>query len=145
EDVIDLLALELRERRLDLRERRAPGAQIEVAAEVDHAQADAVAPDDGRAVARLDAQEVGGPQDPRLGIEVRIDLAPVIGVVAERDRVDAGGKQRARGLRRDPESAGDVLAVDDHERRLVALAQLWQALLQRAPANPADEVADEQD
>ena len=44
-----------------------------------------------------------------------------------------------------PSAAGDVLAVDDDERRRVALAQLWQALQQRAPADAADDVADEQD
>ena len=39
----------------------------------------------------------------------------MVGVVAERDDVDAGGEQLVGDLRRDPEAAGDVLAVDDDE------------------------------
>ena len=93
----------------------------------------------------LDAQEVDRAQDPRLGVEIRVDLATVIGVVAERDRVHAAREQRARGLRRDPQTARDVLGVDDHERGVEALAQDRQALQQRAPADRADEVPDEQD
>ena len=56
EDVVDVA--ELAERDLDLGERRAPGAQVEVAAEVDHAEAHAVALDHAHPAARLAAQEV---------------------------------------------------------------------------------------
>ena len=51
EDVVDL-ALELAEHGVDLDERGAPGAQVEVAAEVDHPEAHAVALDDRPAAAR---------------------------------------------------------------------------------------------
>ena len=136
---------ELSERDLDLGEGRAAGAQIQVAAEVDDAQAHAVALDHAGAVPGLAAQEVGRPQDPRLAVQVGVDLAAVVGVVAERDRVDARREQLVGDLRRDPQAAGDVLAVDDHERRRVALAQDRQAVEQRVPADAADEVAHEQD
>jgi len=66
-------------------------------------------------------------------------------VVAKRDRVDPGGNQLVGELWRDAQAARNVLAVDDHERRLVALAQDRQALQQRAPADAAHHVADEQD
>jgi len=144
EDVIDIVA-QLAQRGLDLRKRRTARAQIEVAAEVDHTQAQPVALHHARTVAWLDAQEVGRTQDPRLGIQVGIDLTAVIGVVAERDRVHPAGEQCAGRLRRDPQPACHVLAVDDHERRLEALAQNRQALEQRASPNAADEIADEQD
>jgi hypothetical protein len=90
------------------------------------------------AVAGLAAQVVGRPQDPRLLVEVGVDLAVAVGVVAERDHVDAGGEQVVGQLRRDPEAAGDVLAVDDDERRLVALAQRRAAVRSsaRRPADP---------
>ena len=78
-------------------------------------------------------------------VEVGVDLAAVVGVVAERDRVDARREHLVGVLRRDPEAAGGVLAVDDDERRRVALAQDRQAVEQRAPAEAADDVADEQD
>ena len=74
-----------------------------------------------------------------------VDLAMAVGVVAERDHVDAGREQLARDLRGDPEAAGGVLAVDDDEVGRVALAQRRQQRQQRALAEPADDVADEQD
>ena len=59
---------QLAQRDLDLGERRAAGAQVEVAAEVHHAQAHAVVLDHADAVPGLAAQEVGRAQDPRLGV-----------------------------------------------------------------------------
>ena len=56
-------------------------------------------------------------------IEVGVDLAVPVGVVAERDHIDPGGEQLVGDLRRDPEPAGRVLAVDDYERRGQPLAQ----------------------
>ena len=111
----------------------------------DDAEPHAVAGDDAPAVAGLAAQEVGGAQDPRGGVEVGVDLAMAVGVVAERDHVDPGGEQLVGDLRRDPHAAGGVLAVDDDERRRKALAQRGQQRQQRSPADPADDVADEQD
>ncbi len=50
-------------------------------------------------------------------VEVGVDLALAVGVVAERDHVDAGGEQLIGDLRGDSEAAGHVLAVDDDEVR----------------------------
>ena len=143
EHVVDLA--ELAERDLDLGERRAPGAQVEVAAEVHDAEAHAVVLHDAAAAARLAAQEVRGAHDPLVRVEVGVDLAAVVGVVAERDRVDARGEHLVGVLGRDPEPARGVLAVDHHERRLVALAQEREAVEQRVAPEAADDVADEQD
>jgi hypothetical protein len=66
-------------------------------------------------------------------------------VVAQRDRVDAAGQQLVGELGRDPEAAGDVLAVDHDEVRRVALAQRRQQPEQRASPEAAHDVADEQD
>ena len=93
----------------------------------------------------LAAQEVGRAQDRACVVQIGVDLAAVVGVVAERDHVDAGREQLVGDLRRDPEAARGVLAVDDDERRGVALAQHRQAVEQRAPPDAADDVADEQD
>jgi len=144
EHVIDL-TVEAAEDRLDLHEGGAPGAQVEVARQVDHAEPDAAALDDRPATPGLDAEVVGRADDVLLLVEVAEDLAAVVGVVAERDDVHAGAEQLVGDLRRDAEPAGHVLAVDDHERRPVALAQRRQQPEQRAPAEPADEVADEED
>ena len=74
----------------------------------------AVPLDDARAVAGLGGQEVRRAQDPLLLVEVLVDLAVAVGVVAERDHVDAGGEDLlARHLRRDADAARRVLAVDD--------------------------------
>jgi len=144
EDVVDL-ALEAAEDRVDLDERRAAGAEVEVPREVDDPEAHTVALHDGEAVARLRAEVVGRPQDPLLVVEVRVDLLAVIGVVTERDDVDARGEELVGDLRRDPEAAGDVLAVDHDEGRVVALAQRGEEPQQRPAAEPAHEVADEED
>ena len=94
--------VELAERDVDVGERRAPGAQEEVAAEVHDAEPHAAgALHDADAVAGLAAQVVVGPQDRLVRVEVGEDLAPVVGVVAERDDVDAGGEQLVGDLRRD--------------------------------------------
>jgi len=144
EDVVDL-ALEAAEDRVDFDERRAAGAEVEVPREVDDPEAHAVALHDREAVARLRAEVVGRPQDPLLVVEVRVDLLAVIGVVAERDDVDARGEELVGDLRRDPEAAGDVLAVHDDERRRVALAERRQQAEERAPPDAADEIADGED
>ena len=101
--------------------------------------------DHARASARLAAQEVRRPDDALVARKIGVDLAAVVGVVAERDRVDARSEHLIGVLRRDPEPARSVLAVDDHECRLQALAQNRQAVEQRVAPEAADDVADEQD
>ena len=139
------LAAQLGDQRVGLREGRAPGRHEDVAGQVDDGQAHAVARDHRVAVAGLAAQVVGGTQDPRLAVQVGVDLAAAVGVVAERDHVDARREDVLGELGRDAEAAGEVLAVDDDERRVVALAQLRQQAQQRAPARRTDEIAAEED
>jgi len=136
--------LELAEGGVDLRERRPSGAQEDVAAEVDDAEPDALAVHDTGAVSRLVSQVVVGAQDLDVVVEIAVDLLAVIGVVAERNDVDAGGEELVGDLRRDPQPPGCVLAVDDDERRLVAFAQPGQQPEQRALAKRSDDVADEE-
>ena len=97
------------------------------------------------AVPGLAAQKVGWAHDPRLSVQIGVDLPTVIGVVPKRDRVDARREQLIGDLRGDPQPAGDVLSVDDDELGRVALAQQREAVEQRAPADAPHEVADEQD
>jgi len=144
EHVVDV-AVEVGEHRLDLDERGAPGAQVQVARQVDHPEAYALVLHDAPSAAGLGAQVVGRAHDALLLVEVVVDLPPVVGVVAQRDRVDAGAEQLVGDLRGDAEAAGHVLAVDDDERRAVALAQPRQQREQRPATEPADEVADEED
>ena len=66
-------------------------------------------------------------------------------MVAERDHVRAGGEQPLRELRRDPDSVGDVLAVEDAEGDIELFAQARQPFLDRAAARRADDVSDEED
>ena len=65
-------------------------------------------------------------------------------MVPERDRVGPQLEQLARGLLGDAHAAGGVLAVHDHEVRLVGVADLRQQRGERPPADAADHVADEQ-
>src|SRR5205807_773412 len=104
EDVIDLA--KLADRGLDLGEGGPARLHVEVAREVDDPE-----PDPRRALHHagpmpwLAAQVVGRPQDARLLVEVGVDLAAMIGVVAKRDDVDSGREEAARDLRRDPKAA----------------------------------------
>ncbi len=142
-DVID--AAQLPERDLDLREGRAPGTQVEVAAYVHDPQSKPGMLDHADAASRLAAQEVDGPHDALVMVEIRVDLTTVIGVVPQRDRIDAGREHLVGVLRRDAQSTRRVLAVDDDEAERVALAQHRQAVEQRLAADSPDHVSDEQD
>ena len=92
------------------------------------------------------AQEVRGPQDEALLVEVGPDLAVAVGVVAERDHVDAGGEQLVGVLGRDADAARGVLAVgdDEVERELLAQARAAARASARRPGG-GDDVADEED
>ena len=89
--------------------------------------------------------EVRRPDDALGAGQVRVDLLPPPGVVAERDHVRAGGEEALGQLRRDPDAVGDVLAVQDAERDAELVAQARQARLDRAAAGRADHVSDEED
>ena len=121
------------------------GAHEEVPGDVHDGEPDAVALEHADTAPGLGVDVVDRAQQVRLLLEVGNDLAPVVGVVAERDRVHAGGEHLLGDLRRDAEAAGGVLAVDDHESRLVALAQRRQRAQQGAAPAAADDVAHEED
>lgn len=66
-------------------------------------------------------------------------------MVAEGDRVRAGGEETLRELRSDADAVGDVLAVDDADRGAELGPQGGQPVLERLAPGPADDVPDEQD
>ena len=90
--------------------------------------------DDQDAAARMGLDQVGAapgragrivrrPQQPGLALDEDERLALVPGMVAERDRVGAGGEDLVADRLRDAEAAGGVLAVDDDAVEAPALAQ----------------------
>jgi len=111
------------ELRVGLGKRRAARLQMQVPGKVDDAQANAVALDHAGAPPGLAGEEVRRPHDARVLVQIRVDLAVAVGVVAERDHVDAQPEQLVRRSRRDSHSPGHVLAVCDDEVQSVALAQ----------------------
>ena len=66
-------------------------------------------------------------------------------MVAERDHVGSRGEQLAGELRGDAGPVGRVLAVDDREVGVVALAQRGQMLLDGAASRDAEDVREEED
>jgi len=136
---------DLLEHRVDLREGHPPRAQEHVALQVDDREADTALLDDAPTVAGLRGQEVRRTQDALCAIEIGVDLLALVGVVAQRDDVDARGEQLVGDLRGDAEAARGVLAVDDHELRRVLGDERREQRQQRATAEAADEVAHEQD
>jgi len=108
---------------------------------------------DGRAVACLDdgepaagrlALEVRGAHDRRRRRQIGADLLAPPRVVAERERVRAGGEEAFGEPRRDADAVRDVLAVDDAGVDVEALAQTGQQRLDRIAAGATHNVADEQ-
>jgi len=83
--------------------------------------------------------------EPRLALDEHQSLTLIKGVIAECDRVGAGGEELVADRFGDAEAAGGVLAVDDDEIELPPLAQSRQAADQRRAPGPADDVADEQE
>ena len=102
-------------------------SQAELPDQVDHAeaQADGVL-DDHEAAAGVAVVLVGAADDRLAAVEVRVDLAVAVGVVAERDHVDAEFEDLVGGLRIDAHAAGGVLAVDDDEVGIVLFLQARQ-------------------
>ena len=136
---------QVRQQRVGLGEGRAHGAEEHLTREVDHAEAPPVRLDHRVAAARAALRVVGRAHDARLLVEVLVDLAVAVGVVAERDRVGAELEQLARGLAGDAHAARGVLAVDHHEVRLVLLADAGKQRGQRPAADAAHHVADEKE
>ena len=66
-------------------------------------------------------------------------------MVAAGEDVDPGGEQLLRGLNRQAEAAGSVLAVRNAEIDAVLLARRGEAPLQRVATRRADDVADDED
>jgi CheY-like chemotaxis protein len=91
------------------------------------------------------AQVVGRADQAVLPAQVPEDLAAVVGVVAQCDDVHPGSEHLVGDVGRDPQPTGAVLPVDDDERGFELLAQARQHRQQRAPPEPADHVADEED
>ena len=77
-------------------------------------------------------------------VEVVERVAVAKGVVAERDHVGPHREEVGARLLGDAESAGRVLAVDDHEVGHVALAQSRHRPAQAGATGTTDDVADEE-
>ena len=92
--------------------------------------------DQRRAAPRRAGRIIGGADQARLALDEHQRLALVEGVIAERDRVGAGGEKFLADRLGDAEAAGGVLAVDDDEIEPPALAQRRQ-LGRAAPRGPA--------
>ena len=98
--------------------------------------------DDDGAVAGRAGGKIERAQQARLGGEIGHDFALVPGVVAEGDDVGAGAHEIDREPRRDAVAARGVLAVDDEEVGLVALAQERDGGAHGVAARFADDIAE---
>jgi len=100
------LAVEALEDRVDRRERRARHPELHSAAQVDHRDAPAPDLDHGVAAPRIAVWVVGRPDHAVGAIQVLVDLAVLVDVVAGRDHVRAGGEQLVGGSLGDAQPAG---------------------------------------
>ena len=89
--------------------------------------------------------EVRRADDPVGLVEERDEVALAPDVVAERDRVGAGGEELLGELRGQADAVRGVLAVHDAEVDLELLAQVAQAGLDGPAAGSAEDVAQEED
>ena len=114
---------DLAQRLVDRREGGAAGRMKRLPDEVDDPERGPVALDDAVPRPGWVRQVVRRADDVAALVQVGPDLAVAIGVVAERDDVGARAEQLLRQLGRDPDPAGDVLAVDHDEVERELLAQ----------------------
>ncbi len=129
----------------DALERIVEGVHEHPAEHIDHQHPRAVGRrEHAGAAARRAGGVIGGADQARLALDERERLALVEGVIAERDRVGAGGEEFLADRLGDAEAAGGVLAVDDDEVELPALAKARQLADQRRASGAPDNVADEQ-
>ena len=113
---------------------------------VQHQRLAAVPQRDGhRPGPRRARREVERADNPGLLRDVGDQLLAVPGVVAQRDRVGAGGQDGFGHVGRQAEAVAGVLAVDHHQVGAQVGAQLGQAGGNGVTAGAADDVAQEQD
>ena len=93
----------------------------------------------------LAAGKLAGRMIAPLGVEVRIDVAVAVGVVAEGDHVGARLEDLLRRLRGDADPARRVLAVDHDEVGHPLGAQAGHRRRQPLPAGLADDVPYEEE
>jgi len=139
------LALDPVQDRVRLVERRPRDLELDRPAEVDHGHPGIALGEDRVPPPGVALRIVGGPDDPLLRVEVVVDVAVAVDVVARRDHVRTGLEQRRGRALGYPNAAGGVLAVDYHEVGFVALAQLRHRRGEAPASRSADDVADEED
>jgi hypothetical protein len=117
------LAFKALEQPADFQERGACGVQVDGAGEVDDAPPHPVLADHGVAAAGIALQVVRRTNDAVGLVQELVDLPVLVDVIPGRDHVDTGFEYRGSGSRRDPQAAGNVLAVGDDQVWRVPLAQ----------------------
>jgi len=125
---------------VDRGERISLHLQVHLPAQVDHRDPHPGGLDDRVAAPWILGREVRRPHDPLLGVEKGIGLSVPIGVVAERDHVDARREDLLRRLLGDPHAARGVLAVGDDQVRHPVGPKPGHRRRQGLPARPADDV-----
>jgi len=128
------------EQLVDGGERVALDLEMHLPAQVDHADPHARRLDDRVPAPRIRLGEVQRTQHARLRVEIGIDLAMAVGVVAEGDDVGARLEELLRRLLRDADPSGAVLAVDDDEIGHVLGAQSGHRRRQCLATGPPDDV-----
>ncbi len=134
------------ERLLGAAERAVHLFHEDAAQQVDHPHRGAVAGGEHpRALAGRPGRHVRGPHQAGFLGQVLHALAAVPQVVAAGQHVDAGAEQIRGGVAGEPEAAGRVLAVGDHQVHRVAADQVGQQRAHHVAPGRADHVGDEQD
>jgi len=130
---------------VDRREGVALDSHVHLSAQVDHGDAHPGCLDDRVAASRIARRKVRGADDPPLGVEVRVHVPVPVGVVAQRDHIDAGLEDRLGRVLRDPDAAGSVLAVRDDQIGHSLGPELGHRRRQALPSGLADDVPYEEE
>ena len=77
---------------------------------------------------------VGGPQKPRLAVQIIENFALVPNVIARGQNIQAQRQQFLRDARRDPEAARRILRIGDRQVDVVGLDDVLQMVDDDSPA-----------
>ena len=136
--------VELGQDLVGLAERAIGGRHVGAALQIDHGALHAVARAQHDHAAARRVGVVGRPQQPRLAVQVIVELALVPDVIAGGEHIQPHGEQLFGDGRSDAEAAGGVLRVGDGQVDVVGLDDVLQVVGDNPASRRGENIADKE-